>query len=58
MVWAIPARRRADRRPPAQPTDAPVDPPGALEQAYRLTVEKQGDKWFVKDVRGASRPAE
>lgn len=57
VVWAIPASTpTAD--PSAQPTDAPVDPPGALEQAYRLTVEKQGDKWFVKDVRGASRAVE
>ncbi|MER7501971.1 conjugal transfer protein [Nonomuraea pusilla] len=28
---------------------------GRLEQAYRLTVEKQGDKWYVADIRGAGR---
>ncbi|MER6946298.1 conjugal transfer protein [Nonomuraea sp. NPDC000554] len=28
---------------------------GHLEQAYRLTVEKQGDKWYVNDIRGAGR---
>ncbi|MFO7251175.1 MAG: conjugal transfer protein [Actinomycetes bacterium] len=58
VVWAIPATTPAPTTDPtAEPTDAPVDPPGALEQAYQLTVEKQGDKWFVKDVRGARRPA-
>lgn len=58
VVWAVPAATPPATDPAAQPTDAPVDPPGALEQAYRLTVEKQGDKWFVKDVRGAGRTAE
>jgi hypothetical protein len=57
VVWAVPAAQPTTE-PTAQPTDAPVDPPGSLEQAYQLTVEKQGDKWFVKDVRGASRTAE
>ncbi|WP_283135527.1 conjugal transfer protein [Rhizohabitans arisaemae] len=28
-----------------------------LTQSYRLTVEQQGDKWFVKDIRGTSRSA-
>jgi hypothetical protein len=53
VVWAVPAPT-----PTADPnaaTPPPVDPAGALEQAYQLTVEKQGDKWFVKDVRGATR---
>ncbi|NUR84745.1 MAG: conjugal transfer protein [Nonomuraea sp.] len=39
--------------------DANAAEPGAagghLEQAYRLTVEKQGDKWYVDDIRGAGR---
>lgn len=57
VVWAIPAPTpTAD--PAADASPPPVDPAGALEQAYQLTVEKQGDKWFVKDVRGATRPAE
>jgi hypothetical protein len=41
------------------PTPGATDPgirPAGLEQAYQLTVEKQGDKWFVKHIQGASRP--
>ncbi|MFI7704413.1 conjugal transfer protein [Nonomuraea sp. NPDC049480] len=42
----------------ASPSPNATDPAAAgarLEQAYRLTVEKQGDKWFVADIRGAGR---
>ncbi|GAA3577560.1 hypothetical protein GCM10022419_068530 [Nonomuraea rosea] len=51
VVWVVP---NGD----AQPTPSATDPAavgGRLEQAYRLTVEKQGDKWFVADIRGAGR---
>ncbi|GLW07417.1 hypothetical protein Misp01_25470 [Microtetraspora sp. NBRC 13810] len=53
VVWGVPA----GATPVAQPTEAadPAAMAGTLEQAYRLTVEKQGDKWFVKDIRGAGR---
>jgi hypothetical protein len=43
----------------AAPTPEANDPatqPAGLEQAYQLTVEKQGGKWFVKHIQGASRP--
>ncbi|RVX44680.1 conjugative transposon protein TcpC [Nonomuraea polychroma] len=51
VVWVVPNGE-------AQATPNATDPAtvGArLEQAYRLTVEKQGDKWFVADIRGAGR---
>ena len=53
VVWGVPS---GDPDPTATTGDAASEP-GALEQAYELTVEKQGDKWFVKDIRGASRSA-
>ncbi|GAA2283352.1 hypothetical protein GCM10010149_30310 [Nonomuraea roseoviolacea subsp. roseoviolacea] len=50
VVWVVPG---------ASPSaDAGADASaaaGRIEQAYRLTVEKQGDKWYVKDIRGAGR---
>ncbi|SDI80769.1 conjugal transfer protein [Nonomuraea jiangxiensis] len=51
VVWSVP-----NGEVPATPdaTD-PAAVGGRLEQAYRLTVEKQGDKWFVADIRGAGR---
>lgn len=51
VVWGVPpAETPADLATPD-----PLALAGKLTQAYRLTVEKQGDKWFVKDIRGASR---
>ncbi|MBE1587630.1 conjugal transfer protein [Nonomuraea angiospora] len=51
VVWVVP-----NSETPATPdaTD-PAAVGGTLEMAYRLTVEKQGDKWFVADIRGAGR---
>ncbi|MFI6818586.1 conjugal transfer protein [Nonomuraea sp. NPDC050328] len=52
VVWGVPS----GAAPTAEPT--PSDPgamAGRLEQGYRLTVVKQGDKWYVKDIRGAGR---
>jgi hypothetical protein len=51
VVWVVP-----NGEAPATPnaTD-PAAVGGRLEQAYRLTVEKQGDKWYVADIRGAGR---
>ncbi|MGW4791823.1 conjugal transfer protein [Nonomuraea sp. NPDC004297] len=51
VVWAVP---NGDTPPSPNATD-PAAVGGTLEQAYRLTVEKQGDKWFVADIRGGSR---
>ncbi|GLW97676.1 hypothetical protein Misp02_17630 [Microtetraspora sp. NBRC 16547] len=52
VVWAVsPGGGAANSR-----TDDPATQPAGLEQAYRLTVEKQGGKWFVEAVQGASRP--
>ncbi|WP_449065771.1 conjugal transfer protein [Planomonospora algeriensis] len=52
VVWGVPS----GAGPSAGPT--PSDPGGVsgrLEQAYVLTVVKQGDKWFVQSIRGAGR---
>ncbi|MDP9849020.1 conjugal transfer protein [Streptosporangium lutulentum] len=51
VVWGVPA----GAAPSADPTSDPGDMGGKLEQAYLLTVVKQGDKWFVKGIRGAER---
>ncbi|WP_232327173.1 conjugal transfer protein [Herbidospora yilanensis] len=53
VTWSITAADAA-----AVPTDDAADPaaqPALLEQAYQLTMEKQGDKWLVRQVQGASR---
>ncbi|WP_236003813.1 conjugal transfer protein [Nonomuraea antri] len=52
VVWEVPT----GAAPPADPnaTD-PSAVAGTLVQAYHLTVEKQGDKWYVADIRGAGR---
>ncbi|MEV7012494.1 conjugal transfer protein [Streptosporangium sp. NPDC051022] len=52
VVWGVPTAVT-----PTVPSDSadPGEMGGKLEQAYRLTVVKQGDKWFVKDIRGAKR---
>lgn len=52
VVWVLP-----DGATPAADsiaTDASAGA-GRLQQAYRLTVVKQGDKWYVDDIRGAGR---
>ncbi|MEO3793562.1 conjugal transfer protein [Nonomuraea sp. B10E15] len=54
VVWTVP---NGDAPPTPDSTD-PAAAGGRLEQAYRLTVEKQGDKWFVADIRGAGRVAD
>ncbi|SEG98928.1 Conjugative transposon protein TcpC [Nonomuraea solani] len=51
VVWAVPS----GEAPPTPTATDPATVGGTLEQAYRLTVEKQGDKWFVADIRGAGR---
>ncbi|TDD42153.1 conjugal transfer protein [Nonomuraea terrae] len=51
VVWAVPS---GDVLPTPGTTD-PAAVGGTLEQVYRLTVEKQGDKWFVADIRGGGR---
>ncbi|WP_246610293.1 conjugal transfer protein [Nonomuraea rhizosphaerae] len=51
VAWTVPSGT-------ASPDPTVTDPNAAgarLEQAYRLTVEKQGDKWYVDDIRGAGR---
>ncbi|GII29744.1 conjugal transfer protein [Planotetraspora mira] len=53
VVWAV-----SSNGTDAVSTSVQNDPavqPGGLEQAYRLTMEKQGGKWFVQQVQGASR---
>ncbi|MFC4587366.1 conjugal transfer protein [Sphaerisporangium corydalis] len=42
---------------PASTSSDPVAQAAGLEQAYRLNVEKQGDNWYIKDIRGAARSA-
>lgn len=52
VVWGVPS----GATPSAQPTASDVSAVnGRLEQAYRLTVEKQGARWYVVDIRGAGR---
>ncbi|MDH2428866.1 conjugal transfer protein [Sphaerisporangium sp. TRM90804] len=54
VVWALAG-------PTPAPTATSADPAaqeGSLEQSYRLSMEKQGDNWYVKDIRGASRSTE
>lgn len=52
VVWGVPS----GATPSAQPTGSDVSAVnGRLEQAYRITVEKQGARWFVVDIRGAGR---
>ncbi|MFC0862050.1 conjugal transfer protein [Sphaerimonospora cavernae] len=55
VVWEVASGGAAPTQTPS--IDDPTRQPGGLEQAYRLTIEKQGDKWFVRDVQGAKRPA-
>ncbi|WP_230985439.1 conjugal transfer protein [Microbispora oryzae] len=52
VVWAVSSGAEAAV---ATPSPDPGAQPAGLEQAYQLTVEKQGGKWFVKDVQGANR---
>ncbi|MEV8630124.1 conjugal transfer protein [Streptosporangium sp. NPDC051023] len=52
VVWGVPSGTPTSVDPSVSD---PGDMSGKLEQAYRLTVVKQGDKWFVKDIRGAKR---
>lgn len=52
VVWTVPS----GAAPSADANSTDPNAAGArLEQAYRLTVEKQGDKWYVDDIRGAGR---
>lgn len=52
VVWSVPS----GATPSADPNATDANAAGArLEQAYRLTVEKLGDKWYVDDIRGAGR---
>ncbi|WP_223167245.1 conjugal transfer protein [Nonomuraea sp. SYSU D8015] len=51
VVWVV----SNGETPPSPNATDPAAVGARLEQAYRLTVEKQGDKWFVADIRGAGR---
>ncbi|MEU8265710.1 conjugal transfer protein [Sphaerisporangium sp. NPDC049002] len=55
VVWAV--STGATPSPAATNTDPGAQAAG-LEQAYRLLVEKQGDNWYIKSIRGATRSAE
>ncbi|WP_169948699.1 conjugal transfer protein [Microbispora sp. H11081] len=52
VVWAVAS---GDQVAQASPAQDPAAEPAGLEQAYQLTIEKQGGKWFVRDIQGASR---
>ena len=52
VVWVVPNGAAPSAEPDATDPNASA---GRLQQAYRLTVEKQGDKWYVDDIRGAGR---
>ncbi|TXK38381.1 conjugal transfer protein [Nonomuraea sp. C10] len=53
VVWVVPGSAPASTDPDVTAEPGVTD--GRLQQAYRLTVEKQGDKWYVDDIRGAGR---
>ncbi|MDF5754695.1 conjugal transfer protein [Spongiactinospora sp. TRM90649] len=48
VIWSMPPAAT-----PSPDPSAPAATAGRLTQSYRLTVEKQGGKWFVQDIRGA-----
>ncbi|WP_155347093.1 conjugal transfer protein [Acrocarpospora pleiomorpha] len=54
VVWAVPSGAAA-----AQPSTDPAADPAAqsagLEQAYQLSMERQGEKWLVGRIQGAGR---
>ncbi|WP_440085584.1 hypothetical protein [Streptosporangium sp. LJ11] len=52
VLWGVPSKAEPSAEP--EPAD-PGQTGGKLEQSYLLTMVKQGDKWFVKDIRGAYR---
>ncbi len=52
VLWGVPSKAEPSAEP--EPAD-PGQTGGRLEQSYLLTMVKQGDKWFVKDIRGAYR---
>ncbi|GGO09000.1 hypothetical protein GCM10010116_18270 [Microbispora rosea subsp. aerata] len=52
VVWAVTSGGSAAT---ASPSQDPAAQPAGLEQAYQLTIEKQGGKWFVRDIQGANR---
>ncbi|MEZ0073488.1 conjugal transfer protein [Planotetraspora sp. GP83] len=53
VVWAVsPGGAEAV---PTPGSNDPATQPAGLEQAYQLTMEKQGGKWFVRQIQGASR---
>ncbi|GGK68532.1 conjugal transfer protein [Sphaerisporangium melleum] len=54
VKWTFPVNPAPS---PAASDDQSADT-GGLEQAYRLTVEKQGGNWYVKDIRGGTRTVE
>ncbi|WP_239128963.1 conjugal transfer protein [Sinosporangium siamense] len=49
VTWSVPSAG-AQTNP-----EAPAASEGKLEQAYDLIVEKQSDKWYIKEISGASR---
>ncbi|GAA3408047.1 conjugal transfer protein [Streptosporangium vulgare] len=52
VTWGVPSKAP---RPPSRSPPTTGQTGGKLEQSYLLTMVKQGDKWFVKDIRGAYR---
>jgi hypothetical protein len=52
VVWAVASGQSTAV---ASPSQDPAAQPAGLEQAYQLTIEKQGGKWFVRDIQGANR---
>ncbi|GAA0407269.1 hypothetical protein Acor_50790 [Acrocarpospora corrugata] len=54
VVWAVPAPPVA-AVPSADPAADPAAQPAGLEQAYQLSMERQGEKWLVGRIQGAGR---
>jgi len=53
VIWGLPSEQGAST--PSPGVDDPAAQPAGLEQAYQLSMEKVGGKWFVKTIQGASR---
>ncbi|WP_214111153.1 conjugal transfer protein [Acrocarpospora catenulata] len=52
VVWAVPS---GPGNATAAPTGDPAAQPAGLEQAYQLSLERQGEKWLVERIQGAGR---
>ncbi|MBO3750804.1 conjugal transfer protein [Streptosporangiaceae bacterium NEAU-GS5] len=56
VIWGLSSDQNTQNTTAPSPgVDDPAAQPAGLEQAYQLSMEKVGGKWFVKSIQGASR---